>query len=108
MNEFHVGDKVRVKRLAAIGEITHISDRLKKWPYLVRVPGFGERSYSADEFELLPAGTVMTLPPAGAPITAVLGQSGAYICGHCWRIIDASQPTCAKCGATWRLDAIKP
>jgi len=65
MNNVKVGDKVRVKRLAAIGEITHISDRLKKWPYLVRVGGYGERSYSAEDLEPLPPNTVLTLPPAG-------------------------------------------
>lgn len=66
-DNLNIGDKVRVRPLAAIGEITHISGRLKRWTYLVRVPGHGgERSYSADDLELLPAGTVLTLPPAGS------------------------------------------
>ena len=67
MTMLSVGDKVRVKRLAVIGEITHISGRLKRWPYLVKIPGYGERSYSASELEQLPKGTVLTLPPYGAP-----------------------------------------
>lgn len=66
--DLNIGDKVRVKRLCVIGEITHISGRLKKWPYLVKIPGHGERSYSADELEQLPSGTVLTLPPYGTPL----------------------------------------
>ena len=68
MTTLSVGNKVRVKRLAVVGEITHISGRLKRWPYLVRIPGYGERSYSADELEQLPQNAVLTLPPYGAPL----------------------------------------
>jgi hypothetical protein len=64
-----VGDKVRVHPLRAVGQITRVATgKLKRWPYLVLIPGFGERSFAADELERLPAGaTVPTLPPPTLP-----------------------------------------
>jgi hypothetical protein len=65
VTELAVGDKVRVHPLRQVGQITRVATgKLKRWPYLVLVPGFGERSFGADELEQLPAGaTVPTLPP---------------------------------------------
>jgi hypothetical protein len=70
MAELAVGDRVRVHPLCAVGQITRVATgKLKKWPYLVLVPGFGERSFGADELERLPAGgtNAPTLPPPGMP-----------------------------------------
>lgn len=66
--EFAVGDKVRVHPLLAVGQVTRVATgKLKRWPYLVLVPGYGERSFAADELEKLPATAALTVPPAGMP-----------------------------------------
>ena len=65
------GDRVRVKRLSAIGTIISVSTRLRHTPYLVDVPGYGARGYSATDLELLPSSAAPTMPPPGAPIVAV-------------------------------------
>ena len=69
VTELAVGDRVRVHPLRAVGQVTRVATgKLKRWPYLVLVPGFGERSFAADELEQLPATTVPTLPPPGMPL----------------------------------------
>jgi hypothetical protein len=68
VTELAVGDKVRVHPLRQVGQITRVATgKLKKWPYLVLVPGFGERSFAADELERLPVTVVPTLPPPTLP-----------------------------------------
>lgn len=105
MSELNVGDKVRVKHLAAIGTIRRVSTRLRHSPYLVEVTGYGTWSYSAEQLEKLPSNTVLTLPPAISPIKAVCGASGQLVCGvtNCLRILDPAVPTCPKCGTLWVL-----
>ncbi len=61
-------DRVRVKRLSAIGTIISVSTRMRHTPYLVDVPGYGARGYSAADLELLPANAAPTLPPPGARV----------------------------------------
>lgn len=90
MSEITVGDRVRVKPLAAIGTVLRISTMLRHTPYLVDVIGYGTRGYSADDLEKLPTGTVLDLPPAGAP------QPGwAQFCGSCGAVMAGGR--CPRC-----------
>jgi hypothetical protein len=65
MTDLAVGAIVRVRPLGLLGQITGIATRMKRHPYLVRVPGMEARLYAYDELERLPEGTVMTMPPFG-------------------------------------------
>jgi hypothetical protein len=64
----NVGDKVRVKKLAALGTIISVSSRLRHTPYLVDIPGYGARGYALADLELLPGGVAPTMPPPGMPL----------------------------------------
>lgn len=105
MTELKADDKVRVKPLAAIGTILRVTRSMRHTPFLVEVYGYGTRGYAAEELEKLPTGTVLDLPPAGAPVALVRGPGTSRMCGvrNCWSPIDRGVPTCTKCGATWRL-----
>lgn len=98
------GDKVRVLPLAAIGQIIRISTSMRHTPYLVDVSGYGVRGYGAEDLEKLPEGTVLSLPPAGAPVALVRGPGTSWMCGvrNCWSPIDRGVPTCPKCGTLWK------
>lgn len=105
-----IGDTVRVKTTTppTVGRITRIStgEKLKRWPYLVSVPGHGEMSLGIADLEKLPdRAFAPMLPPAIVPMRAIRGASGKLVCGttNCFRILDPAEPTCPKCGAAWVL-----
>lgn len=52
-----LGQTVIVKQLALAGTIVRIAsgERVRRWPYLVSVPGRGVRAYSADELMPVPS-----------------------------------------------------
>lgn len=104
MTELQPGDKVRVKPLAAIGTIVRITQSMRHTPYLVQVPGHDTRGYAASDLEKLPAGTITTLPPPGAPVALVRGPGTSWVCGvrNCWSAIDRNVPTCPRCGTPWK------
>lgn len=98
--DLQAGSKVRVKPLGATGTILRVSTQLRNTPYLVSIPGYGERGYSADQLEPIP---VLTLPPK--PVAAV--RAGQVLkCGKCsslnlsaadvrqmWRAVGAAMNT---------------
>lgn len=85
----HVGDTVRVRPLSANGTILHISERLRRAPYLVAVAGHGERSYAACDLEHIPQA-----------VQAVC-VGNVLKCGSCGSL-NLSSTACRQCGAPWR------
>jgi len=64
---YTVEQVVRIKDLNLPGAIKRIASggKVRRWPYLILVPGHGIRSYGPDDIEPYPPGEAPVLSPLG-------------------------------------------